>query len=280
MTPPQLKQFASLWTLHHYPHGSEEGEWSHDQKLAAIKSAGFEGFQGSALPDFADLSEKHGLSFLGTCDANAATYVQRLQAFAPLRPVRINVQLCDHDTEPRTAVGVWIDLLKVAEDMGLTVDLEVHRDTCTETPEKTWQIADLFAEATGRLIRYNFDHSHFAVVKHLAPPYAGRLLERPELLQASRQIHLRPFNGHHCEIPVTNGEGKMAELARPWFDFVEEAFLCWLEGDQAGEQLWACPEFGAMGSGYWLPSFPDPWKDAVFTRQELVAIWRRQTAAP
>ena len=155
------------------------------------------------------------------------------------------------------------------------MDLEVHRDTCMETPEKTWRIADLCQQQTGQPLRFNFDFSHFAMVKHLTPPYAARLLERPDLFRLSGQMHLRPFNGHHCQFPVTNQQGQITGWARPWFEFVKIHFDCWLNGGRSGEELWVCPELGAMTSGYWLPSFPDPWKDAVVARSEFDTRWKR-----
>lgn len=64
----------------------------------------------------------------------------------------------------------------------------------------------------------------------------------------------------------------------PWFDFVAAVLACWLEGnkdEEATDALWVCPEFGAMTSGYWLPSFPDPWQDAVFAKGEIARLWQR-----
>jgi len=275
-----LKHFASLWTLVHYPNGNEKGEWSIDQKLAAIKAAGFDGFQSSADPDLAELGLNHGLQFLGACDANSENHEQRIRDFVPLRPARINIQLGDHAMSPAEAARIWIAMNQIADDHGLVLDLETHRGTCTETPEKTWEIAEIVEQKTSAPIRLTFDFSHFAVVKHLLPPYAGRLLEKPVLLGACRQIHLRPFNGHHCEIPATNGKGEVADWAIPWFDFVAAAFAIFLRQNvNKSGTLWACPEFGAMPSGYWLPSFPDPWKDAIFVRQETENLWRQQLSA-
>jgi sugar phosphate isomerase/epimerase len=274
MSLPVLKHYVNLWTLVHYPNGGADGEWSDDQKLAAVKAAGFDGFQSGARREWAELGAKHGLTYLGACDADGSNYRQRLADFAPWQPPLVNIQLCNHDTEPAEAARVWAGLVKAAADLGLEVDLEIHRDTCTETPEKTWRIADLYAQQTGEPLRFNFDLSHFALVKHLDPPYAARLLERPDLIRLSRQMHLRPFNGHHCEIPVTDGHGHVAHWARPWLEFVAAALACWREGKQAGETLWVCPELGSMTSGYWIAPFPDPWQDAIFARNQFAAIWR------
>jgi hypothetical protein len=275
MSKPTLRHFASIWTLMDYPHGSASDEWTMEQKVAAIKEAGFDGFQWAALPELKDLAEKYDLAFLGGCQANAGNYSQTLQDFAPFNPLRINVQLGNHAMQPEEAVDLWIAMNKEAADLGLTLDLETHRDTCTETPEKTWRIAELYSQKTGELILLNFDFSHFAVVKHLYPPYADRLLDRPDLLRVTSQIHLRPFNGHHCEIPVTDSNGKISGWAASWFEFVKDALTCWCEGKSSSDTLWECPELGSMTSGYWIPSFPDPWKDTIAAKQAISQIWEK-----
>lgn len=276
MSSSQLKHFASLWTLLHYPDGSERNEWSYDQKLASIKAAGFDGFQWFALRELSGLSVKHGLAFLGGCAADKTNYAERLKEFVPFNPVRVNIQLGNDAIEPIEAARLWITMNEMADDLGLVLDLETHRGTCTETPEKTWRIAEIYQQHTSKPIRLTFDFSHFATVKHLLPPYAGRLLAKPELLRESRQMHLRPFNGHHCQIAATNSSGKMAEWAKPWFEFVEATFFCWLQEKSNDDgTLWVCPEFGGMTSGYWLPSFRDPWLDAMFAQKEVERLWRQ-----
>ena len=193
---PVLKQFANFWTLAQQP--SKEKEWSMEEKFRQAKKAGFTSMGGGAMPEVVPLCEKYGMDYVCYVDGSAKTYRQKLELAKSIKPARINVQLCDHDTLPKDAVKVWIKMAALADKMGLNADLEVHRDTCTETPEKVYEIADLYKKATGRKIRFSWDFSHISVVKHLNPPYADRLLERPDLIQLARQMHFRPFNGHHC----------------------------------------------------------------------------------
>src|SRR6202012_141648 len=178
-------------------------------------------------------------------------------------PARVNGQLLDHDTTPKEALKLWLKLEAEARKIGLNVDLEVHRDTCTETPEKTYEIADLYKKATGKKIQMCFDFSHIAVVKHLYAPFAERLLERPDLVQLSRQLHFRPFNAHHCQVPATDGKGNETPEFKDYLDFVDAFLACWFKGAKGGEVLYACPEFGPLGSGYGISAFPNVWKDAV-----------------
>jgi len=193
---PVLKQFAGQWTMTHQP--SKEKEWTLEERFKQAKKEGFDAIAGGPNAAVPPLCEKYGIDYVCYIDGNA-NYKARLLAAKESKPARINVQLLDHDTLPKDAVKVWLKLEAEAEKLGLNVDLEVHRDTSTETPEKVYEIADLYKKETGKKLRFCFDFSHIAVVKHLAPPFAERLLVRPDLVQLSRQVHFRPFNGHHCQ---------------------------------------------------------------------------------
>jgi hypothetical protein len=268
---PVLKHFAGLWTLTHQPSAAKE--WSLEEKFKQAKKAGFDAIGGGAMPDVVPLCQKYGMDYICYLDGNLK-YAERLEAAKASKPARINVQLCDHDTPPGEAVKIWIKMEAHAEKMGLNADLEVHRDTCTETPEKVYEIAALYEKATGKKLRFCFDFSHIAVVKHLSPPYADRLLVRPDLVQLSRQVHFRPFNGHHCQIAATDGKGHETPEFKHYLDFVDAFFACWLKGAKGGEVLYACPEFGPFGSGYGISSFPNVWKDAILLRGKTEALWK------
>jgi hypothetical protein len=268
---PVLKQFASLWTLTHQPSAAKE--WSLEEKFKQAKKAGFDAMCGGTMPEVVPLCEKYGMDYICYLDGNAK-YAERLEAARVVKPARINVQLCDHDTPPREAVKIWIKMEALAEKMGLKVDLEVHRDTCTETPEKVYEIAALYKKATGKKLRFCFDFSHIAVVKHLSPPYADRLLVRPDLVRLSRQVHFRPFNGHHCQVPATDGKGNETPEFKHYLDFVDAFLACWLKGAKGGEVLYACPEFGPLVSGYSISTFPNVWKDAILLRAKTETLWK------
>jgi hypothetical protein len=270
---PVLKQFANLWTLQQQPFAARE--WSLGEQYKQAKKGGFDAVGGGPVPDAASLCEKHGLEYICYIDCNAKTFSGKLEAAQATKPARINVQLCDHDTVPYEAVKVWLKLESQAKKMGLNVDLEVHRDTCTETPEKVYEIAALYRKATGTKIRFSWDFSHIAVVKHIYPPYADRLLVQPDLVQLARQTHFRPFNGHHCQIPATDGNGHETPEIKPYLDFVDAFLACWFKGAKGGEILYACPEFGPISSGYGLSCFPNVWKDAIYLRGRVESLWKK-----
>jgi hypothetical protein len=189
----------------------------------------------------------------------------------------INVQMDDHDTPPAVAVKHWIKMEREAEKTGgVVVSLEVHRDTCTETPEKAYEIAERYHRATGRLLKFTFDFSHVACVKHLAPAnYAARILTHPDLIRHSEQCHFRPFNGHHCQVPVTH-RGALTPEVKHYLAFAGELMRVWKAGKaNAAPTLFACPEMGPYHGGYNVTGFPPAWPDAIVLRDELAQAWRR-----
>ena len=63
MSKPVLRHVANLWTLVEHP--SKENEWPLDQKLRAIKEAGFDGVCWGVIPHLKEGLERHGLDRLG-----------------------------------------------------------------------------------------------------------------------------------------------------------------------------------------------------------------------
>jgi len=187
----------------------------------------------------------------------------------------INVQLADHDTPTDRAIGLAQRLMAAGKKLGVEPAVEVHRDTCTETPEKAYALADGYEKATGELLPLTWDHSHLAVVKHLLPPYWDRLGARPDLIQRAQQFHFRPFNGHHCQVPVTNGRGKLSPEFLDYAPFVQKVMETWLAAAPPGREMFAVPEMGPLWLGYNLHSLPNSWEDAKVLRGEIDKCWRR-----
>jgi hypothetical protein len=273
-TPPELVMCAALWSMIDYPTANQD--WSPGKKLQAVKAAGFNGICGFITPQLKTHADKLGLKLMSGFDAKSvADALPRLKAQRDLGVRFINIQLLNHDTPPKEAAGVAVKLVAAARKLGLAVHIETHRDTATETPEKFDEIARLYQRATGELMPVTWDHSHFAVSKHMMPAdYSRRLLAWPKLIQHSQMLHLRPFNSQHLQIPVTNGRGQLTREFNDYIRFVEDLFVLWLRGPRPGGQLWVCPELG-MSHGYHLSLDPHAWPEAVRARTEMMAAWAR-----
>jgi hypothetical protein len=253
MTRPVLNHIAARWSMVNYP--SKQDEWSLDRKFADAKAAGFDGVIHPPRDDLKDLTAKHGLKLLGFFSSGkVAEFSSLLQANLACGAYHINVQLADEDTLTPEAVGLALALIQEGAKLGVEPAIEVHRDTCTETPEKAYALADAYQKITGQLMPITWDFSHFAVVKH---------------------FHFRPFNGHHCQIPVTDGMGNLTSEVKDWLVFAEAVLKCWLEGNRGtGRELFVCPEMGPVPGGYNLSVLPNSWEDAKILRLQIDRIWK------
>ena len=274
VSPPRLVLCASTWSMIGYP--SPRREWSVERKLHAIRAAGFDGVCAYITPEIATVAGRLGLRLMSGFDAKSvADALPRLQAQRDAGVRFINIQLLNHDTPPSRSAPVAVKLIREARKLGLAVHIETHRDTSTETPEKVDELVRRYRQATGELMPVTWDHSHFAVSKHMLPPdYSRRLLVWPKLIQASQMFHLRPFNSQHCQVPVTNGRGALTPEFRDYLAFVEDLFALWLAGPQPGGELWVCPEMG-MSHGYHVSTDPHAWPEVIRERRELLGAWRR-----
>lgn len=273
LSHPRLRLGATLWSLAQHP--SRQREWTLARKVAAIKAAGFEAVQAAYRPELPPLLREHGLELIGAFDASdPAEFSRQIRELVQAGAVVANAQVGEHDTPAKEAVRLAVRVLKEAARQGLRLQIETHRDTATETPEKFRAIAAGYRRATGRPLPVTWDHSHFAVSKHLqAADFAARLLTMPDLVQHSRLFHCRPFNGHHCQIPVTNLQKRLTPEFRDWLGFARALFVQWRAGAGPGDELWVVPEQGAGFNGYNLSVFNSPWPDAQVCARELRRLW-------
>ena len=272
VSPPRIRHMASLWTLSGY--GGRKGEWTLDEKLKRIKAAGFDGFLGRVTVVKREHVERHGLIFAATTDmGGAAEVMPKFRAIQEAGARCVNVQMLDHDTPTKAAVALARRVMAAADRLRMDVAIEVHRDTCTETPEKAYALAEGFEKAEGRPLKMTWDFSHPAIVKHLAPPYWDRLAGRVDLIQLAQQFHFRPFNGHHCQIPALNHRGDLTPEFLHWLAFAEKVIEAWLQAATPGREMFVCPEQGPPG--YALSVFPDRWKDVQAIRGEVDKCWRK-----
>jgi hypothetical protein len=271
---PTLRHIINLWTLVEHP--SKAKEWSLERKLREVKDAGFDGFTAALTPEHHRLGEKLGLIRVGYfSSSDPKEFAKLLKQNKDAGAHHINVQLADHDTSTPVAIKLAQKLMAEGRKLGVEPAVEVHRDTCTETPEKTYALADGYQKATGELLPMTWDHSHLAIVKHLQPPYWDRLGVRPDLIQRAQQFHFRPFNGHHCQVPVTDGRGHLTPEVLDYLPFVQKVMETWLATATPEREMFAVPEMGPLWLGYNLHAFPSSWNEAVVLREEIEKCWRK-----
>jgi hypothetical protein len=276
---PTLRHIANLWTLMGHP--TRESEWTLDQKLDAIKAAGFDGVCWSGSRELHEGATARNLIIVGGLASGEQQDFPALFANEKkYGAYHVNVQLAAHDTSLGQALDRTLKLFAEADRLDLAPVIESHRDTATETPEKLYAFADAYQQATGQLLPISFDFSHHAVVKHLVPSnFKERLLVRPDLIQHAQHFHFRPFNGHHAQVAITNPDGSLTLEVREWLPFAEAILLIWLETNaQTDREIFIIPELGPLEGGYKLSTFPNSWEDAKVLRIVIADLWQRATA--
>ncbi len=273
---PVLRHIANLWTLMRHP--SAECEWTLERKLEAIAEAGFDGVCWAPSAELHDGAQRHGLLFLGgMASGDEVAFPHLLRDLWQYGAQHVNVQLGSDDLLTPEALHLASTLLEQGEKLGLELAIETHRGTCTETPEKYYALANEYQRVAGRLLPTSWDFSHFAILKHLVPEnFVERLLVRPDLIQASQQFHLRPFNGHHAQVPITGPRGGLTQETIDWLPFAEAVLRCWHEGNRdSGREILVCPELGPVEGGYALSTFPKSWEDAKVLHAEIQRLWSK-----
>jgi hypothetical protein len=270
-TQRDLWLFATLWSLRQYP--TKNREWSWATKFKAIHTAGFDGVFAPPLPELGDRGK---LRYLAVTSLDAPDRVEPdLRAAKKLGAVAIDIQLGDYDSPLKDMITLAIRIRDVARDLALPFAIENHRNTFTETPETTLALLQGFHKKTGEGLPLCLDHSHFAVIRHLAPGTYWEHLSKPaELLTAATQFHLRPFNGHHCQIPVLNAAGRRTPEYRDWQEYTA-ALFAYLHAQPTTSVVMAVPELGNAAPAYGLSIFGDTWRDAQTVASDLRILWRQ-----
>lgn len=269
MPSRRLRFFATAWSLRQYP--TAKREWSWARKFRSLTEAGFDGVMSPPRPE---LAERGALAYLAITSIDRHEQIQpSLAAARALGAEAVIVQLSDYDTPLAAAAELAAAILAAGRALGLPVDIETHRDTFTETPENTRALARAVEQLTGQPLPLCFDFSHYAVVRHLNAPYWARLSEDAEAIARARTFHLRPFNGHHAQIPVTRaGRGRAPEY-RLWREFAQQLFRH-LHTSGARDVI-VVPELGHANPAYGLSCFPDTWTDLLALHRDLRALWRQ-----
>jgi len=278
---PKLRIHLNYWSLlDEAGHSTETDIRTH---LERIHEAGFDSYCGTPnLPNVRALVREYGLRYGGAFDAGSADeFATKIAANLEIDDGPMNCQLADHDTPSEKAIELTIALMEEAEKQGARVHLEVHRDTCTETPEKAKAIVDGVKAATGEYPLVNYDFSHPAIVKHLLPEdYIDRLFDDQtvEVFQLANLWHMRPFNGHHCQIPITDGKGGFSPEYGNCRPFIRQAIRHWLAGPRPTDELWIVPEQGTT-IGYQLSCFPPVWHETVALGKDIRKIWDEEISS-
>jgi hypothetical protein len=85
---------------------------------------------------------------------------------------------------------------------------------------------------------------------------------------------LRPFNGHHCQLPALTAAGRRTPEYREWLNYVAGLFAH-EQARATADPLLVVVELGHAAPAYRLSGFPDTWRDVVAVATDLRRLWRK-----
>lgn len=268
--------YQSLWAMERRrPDGLE---WTLDEKLAMIRDAGFDG----CGVRFADLDYARTVTrFLR---ANGMTWQAQCypRTVDELRPILEHVRElgADHlnlqpDVRPYTLdecvpyVEGW---RRLADDAGVTMQIETHRDRMTTDLLFTLHLLDRFPD-----LRLTADLSHYLVGREFAWPVSEEnhaLIHR--ILDNSWGFHGRVASREQVQVPITFPHHRdWVELFMGWWEY---GFRSWRRRAAPDATLTFLCELGPAPyaitgrDGYDLS---DRWDEARQMMAMMRALWAR-----
>lgn len=277
----RLLVYQSLWAMER--RRPDRLEWSLDEKLAMIHAAGFDG-AGVRFADYGYANtvtgflREHGMTWQAQC------YPQTVD---DLKPIIEHVQElgADHinlqaDVRPYTVdecvpyIEGW---LRLAEDAGLPLQIETHRNRMTTELVFTLHLLDRFPA-----LRLTGDLSHYVVGREFWYPVSA-----DDHAMMHRVIdHCWGFHGRVAsreQIQLQLGFAQHKHWVDVFMGWWERGFRGWRKRAGADATLtFLCelgpPEYAMTGAdGYELS---DRWQEAQWLKDEVRALWDRIAAEP
>jgi hypothetical protein len=259
-TSPSLVLTGNLWSLSGYP--QPQAEWAEEDKIRFFANAGFQAVTMAGRPGLGKwLHEHFGLRLCGFFQADSIeemepAYLREVLAGAET----INCFLGAPTTPAPLATAMLIELDRLERAHAVPVHVETHRATMLEVPEFAFAAYQACAHLSGRWPRLCHDDSHVSIVKHLSLPQLSAFFaaeRNPQLLRRSHQMHLRPFNGHHAQVPVLDHKGIETPEFLAWLEYVRPLISTWSQLHKDCADLWVVPELGPLVDGYQLSTAAD-----------------------
>lgn len=271
----QLRVYQSLWAMERRrPDGHE---WTLEQKLAMIRDAGFDGagvrfFDRDYAREVTAFLREHGMSWQAQCYPRSVEelkpIIEHVQEFGA---DHINLQA---DVRPYTLdecipyIEGW---RRLADDAGIALHIETHRDRMTTDLFFTLQLLDRFPD-----LRLTADLSHYVVGREFAWPISDEnhaLMHR--IIDNAWGFHGRVASREQIQLQLAFPQHQQwLQLFMQWWEY---GFRSWRRRAPAdGVLTFLCelgpPEYAMTGAdGYELS---DRWQEAGVMKDSVRALWQ------
>ena len=250
-------------------------EWTLDEKFQRVKANGFEAVECWLTDDdekeHRDALDRAGLRLiLGHRPFTLDDVKKTVDRAVRLKADYIFAQPADAFMPAAQVAEFVIEGRKIANDSGLPLFVEVHRNNFTENLPQIKQLVALDPE-----VRFTADLSHLVV----SGEFYGWADENAEermaaVLTRTSHIHGRISNGEQVQVDVGDGSGETAQFfVRLWARAMKE----WLKDAGPGDVLPVASELGPPRYAITLPDgseFSDRWEQSLVMKKLAEQAWQ------
>ena len=276
----RLAVYQSLWAMERRrPDGAE---WPLETQLDMIRAAGFDG-AGVRFVDAAfarrvtGFLRAQGMTWQAQCyPRTVADLVPVLDLVAALGADHVNLQPDVRPHRLEDCIPLLEGWRRLAEQAGVAVHVETHRDRMTTDLFFTLRLLDCFPD-----LRLTADVSHYLVGREFAYPVAAEdhaLIHR--ILDHSWGLHGRVASREQVQVPIGFPQHQIwVDLFMGWWEY---AFRSWRRRAGPDATLTFLCEFGPPpyaitgADGYELS---DRWEEALALMRMIRALWDRTAPA-
>jgi hypothetical protein len=272
----QLRVLQSLWAMERRL--ATEPEWPLQTQLAMIRDAGFDG-AGVRFIDPAFATEV--TSFLRSHDMiwQAQCYPRDVDGLKPVLELvtrlgadHVNLQPDVRPQRTEQCIPLLEGWRRLAEQAGVAVNIETHRDRMTTDLLFTLQLLDCFPD-----LRLTADVSHYLVGREFAWPVDDvnhAMIHR--ILDQSWAIHGRIASREQVQVSLGFPQhAGWVELFMGWWEY---AIRSWRKRAGPDAILTFLCELGPPPYAITGPDgaeLSDRWQDALVMKQMIRALWQR-----
>lgn len=276
---PRLRIGHSLWSLIKLPMNAEV-EWTIDEKFERVKKAGFEVVEcwlsDENEREMKEALDRHGL---GLVLGHRPFSVQDVRTTVE-RAVRLGADFVF--AQPANAFAALDDVVaivtegrKIANDNGIPLFVEIHRNNFTENIPQTLQLIKRVPD-----IRITADLSHLVVVgEFYGWKEEGAVNRLMPILERTSHLHGRISNGEAVQVDVGDGSGDTAQFfVMLWQTAMEH----WLRGAGPGDVFPFTSELGPPRYAITTPDgneFSDRWVQSLVMKKLAEQAWAQAHAA-
>jgi hypothetical protein len=272
----QLRILQSLWAMERRL--ANEAEWPLRVQLEMIRDAGFDGvgvrfIDADYAREVATFLRAHGMIWQAQCYPKSVDDLKPvLDLVGRLGAAHVNLQ---PDVRPRR-LEQCIPLLegwrRLADEAGVAVHIETHRDRMTTDLFFTLQLLDCFPD-----LKLTADLSHYLVGREFAWPvddtnYA--LIHR--ILDNSWGLHGRVASREQVQVPILFPQHQCwVELFMGWWEY---AIRSWRKRAGPNAVLTFLCELGPPPyaiTGADGKELSDRWQEALVLKDLIRGLWRR-----